>query len=79
MNDKQISLEILLDCHKASRNQTTVPRQKENEKLKDMDQKDYHFNCMCLKEHDLLHGTITAHGLVPFVQLVEQPELEWIL
>lgn len=56
MNDKQIRLEILLDYYKAMRNQTRIPHQEDNERLKETDVKDYNFNYGYLVKHYLVEG-----------------------
>ena len=58
MNDKQIRLEILFDHYKAMRNQTHIPDQEDNEKLKEIDSKDYDFNYGYLLKHNLVEGEI---------------------
>lgn len=58
MNDNQIRLEILLDYYKAMRNQTGIPHQGDNEKLKEIDHKNYDFNYGYLIKHDLVNGQI---------------------
>jgi hypothetical protein len=59
LNDNQIRLEILLDYYKAMRNQTGIPEQEDNEKLREIDEKDYEFNYGYLVKHDLVKGEIT--------------------
>lgn len=58
MNDKQIRLEILLDYYKAMRNQSRIPYQEDNEKLREIDKRDYEFNYGYLVKHDLVQGDI---------------------
>lgn len=58
MNDKQVRLEILLDYYKAMRNQTEIPFQKDNEKLREIDRKDYDFNYGVLVKFDMVNGQI---------------------
>ena len=58
INDQQIRLEILLSYYKAMRNQESIPDQTDNEKLKNIDKKDYEFNYGYLVKKDLLKGTI---------------------
>lgn len=57
MNDNQIRQEILFDFYKALRNQTPIPRQDDNEKLKNINKKDYEFNYAYLSEHYLVDGS----------------------
>lgn len=58
LNDNQIRLEILLDYYKSMRNQTGIPRQENNEKLRELDKKDYAFNYGYLVKHSLVKGEI---------------------
>ena len=58
LNDNQIRLEILLDYYKAMRNQSRIPHQGDNEKLKEIDHKEYDFNYGYLVKHKLVEGSI---------------------
>lgn len=57
MNDNQIRQEILFDHYKSARNQTLLPSQDNNEKLKKIDKKDYVFNYAYLATHDLINAS----------------------
>ena len=73
LNDKQIRLEILLDYYKAMRNQTGIPHQENNEKLKNIDRREYNFNYGYLVKHNLVHGQIdhTDDGAEVLLLMVE--------
>lgn len=58
MNDNEIRMEILFDYYKAMKNQTGIPHQNDNPKLKEIDSKEYDFNYGYLVKHDLVKGEI---------------------